>query len=168
MQSWQILREAVEQVGAKVLAAKLHVSTALVYKWSQETGPAGTGSGALNPLDRVRTILQTTNDTRLVSWLCHAAGGFFVENPDFDAENQAAALLASTQKVVEEFSNVLSTISRSVENDGQITPDEADGIRQSWEELKSCGECFVVACETGLYARIGEQASDGVAPPRER
>jgi hypothetical protein len=152
MQSWQIMREAVEKVGAKVLAAKLRVSTALVYKWSQETGPSGTGSGALNPLDRVRSIQEITKDARIVSWLCQAAGGFFVASPRFDVEHQTAALLASTQRVVEEFSNVLSTISRSVENDGQITPDEADRIRQSWEQLKSCGERFVVACETGMYA----------------
>lgn len=151
MQSWQILREAVEQVGAKVLAAKLRVSTALVYKWSQETGPAGTGSGALNPLDRVRSILEITKDARIVSWLCQSAGGFFVESPHFGAERQTAGLLASTQRVVEEFSNVLSTISHSIENDGQITPDESERIRQSWEQLKSCGESFVVACESGLY-----------------
>ena len=153
MQSWQILREAVERVGAKALAAKLRVSTALVYKWSQDTGPDGSGSGALNPLDRVRSILEVTKDTGIVRWLCQAAGGFYVESPRFEKESQAAGLLASTQRVVEEFSNVLSTISHSIENDGRITPDESERIRESWEQLKSCGECFVIACETGAYAR---------------
>ncbi|HPC21257.1 MAG: hypothetical protein KBH81_03480 [Phycisphaerae bacterium] len=163
MQSWQILREAVEQVGAKTLAAKLRVSAALIYKWSQETGPRGTGSGALNPLDRVRSILEITGDTRIVRWLCQAAGGFFVESPQLDRLNQGAGLLASTQRVIEEFSKVLSTISRSIENDGQITPDESDRIRQSWEELKSCGERFVVACERGAYAERSSSA-DGTQP----
>jgi hypothetical protein len=77
--------------------------------------------------------------------------------------NQGAGLLASTQRVIEEFSKVLSTISRSIENDGQITPDESDRIRQSWEELKSCGERFVVACERGAYAERSSSA-DGTQP----
>ncbi len=152
MESWQILRVVVERVGAKTLAAKLRISTALVYKWCQEpAGPGVPASGALNPLDRVATIVQMAGDPQIVNWLCHAANGFYVANPHAEGGNRAADLLGSTQKVVEEFSNVLSTISQSIENDGQITREEAARIRESWEELKSGGESFVNACERGFY-----------------
>jgi len=60
-------------------------------------------------------------------------------------------LLGTTQRVVEDFGDLLAAISRSIENDGVITTEEADSIRQSWERLKTQAECFVVACERGLY-----------------
>lgn len=161
MQSWEVLRDAAERIGVKALAAKLRLSSALVYKWCQ---PAATSefpdsSGARNPLDRVKVILEATGDTGVVRWLCQAAGGFFVPNPRVDPGHRDEQLLAATHRVVEDFSDILTKISRSIENDGQITPDEADVIRQSWEHLKSQGECFVQACERGMYMRPVEGAA---------
>ncbi|MBI5863931.1 MAG: hypothetical protein HZB38_05390 [Planctomycetes bacterium] len=60
-------------------------------------------------------------------------------------------MLGTTQRVVEDFGELLTAVSRSIENDGQITPEEADRIRQTWESLKNTSECFVVACERGIY-----------------
>ena len=57
--------------------------------------------------------------------------------------------------MVEEFGELLANVSRSIENDGQITADEADSIRQSWELLKTQAECFVIACERGMYLNRG-------------
>ena len=56
---------------------------------------------------------------------------------------------------MEEFSQLLLTVTRSVEDDGAIDPSEADRIRRSWEQLKSSAEAFAVACEQGLYADCG-------------
>ena len=152
MKSWEILREATERVGVKAVAAKLKLSTALVYKWCQEPSSEDPGaSGARNPLDRLQGLVAATQDARLVNWLCNASNGFFVPNPLVEPGEREEQMLATTQRVVQDFGELLSDISRSIENDGQITPDEADHIRQSWEKLKSQAECFVVACERGMY-----------------
>lgn len=153
MKSWEVLRDAVERIGAKALAARLKLSTALVYKWCQEPpsqeDPAS--SGARNPLDRLKEIVDATDDPRVVNWLCNGSDGFFVANPGVTLGEPEEHMLATTHRVVQDFSDLLTKISRSIENDGQITSDEADMIRQSWERLKSQGECFVVACERGMY-----------------
>ncbi|MHC4066685.1 MAG: phage regulatory CII family protein [Planctomycetota bacterium] len=152
MRSYEVLRRASDGIGVKALAATLRLSPALVYKWCQEADPDDPdASGARNPLDRLRDIVQATGDTDVVNWLCHEAGGFFVSNPrslkgDLDTE-----LLVDTQRLVEEFSRLLSTVTRSIEDDGRIDPAEADRIRQAWESLKGTAEQFTVACERGLY-----------------
>lgn len=154
MKSWEVLREAADRIGVKALAAKLNLSTALVYKWCQESpreDPAG--SGARNPLDRLREIYDATDDERVINWLCNSAGGFFVLNPRVEPGEQEEHLLASTQRMVEEFGGLLGTVGRSIENDGQITDDEADNIRQAWERLKTQAEKLTVACERGMYLR---------------
>ena len=154
MESWEVLRLAVETVGVKAVAAKLGLSSALVYKWCQEppiNDPEA--SGARNPLDRVRTLYETTGDSRLVNWLCHMAGGFFCQNPHALPASKEEQLLGATQQVVQDFSGLLSDISHSIENDGVITPREAETIRAAWEQLKSHAECFIVACERGRYAQ---------------
>lgn len=159
MKSWEVLRDATDQVGVKAVAAKLKLSTALVYKWCQEPASIDPGaSGARNPLDRVHTIVEVTNDTRPINWLCNHADGFFVPNPCVTPGAEEEQLLGTTQRVVQDFGELLSDISRSIENDGLITADEADTIRQAWEKLKSQAECFVVACERGMYdqPRIAE------------
>lgn len=154
MKSWEILKQAVEGVGVKAVAARLKVSTALVYKWCQESAADDPlASGARNPLDRVQTLVGLTGDTHLVNWLCNSAGGFFVANPRPDGSLREEQLLGVTQRVVEDFGQLLTNISRSIENDGAITADEADTIRQSWEELKTQAEGFVVACERGQFSR---------------
>ncbi len=152
MKSWEVLREAADVVGVKMLAARLNLSTALVYKWCQETPKEDPdSSGARNPLDRLREIYDVTKDQRVINWMCNAAQGFYVPNPAVDPGELEEHILGTTQRVVEQFGNLLSHISRSIENDGQIVPDEADDIRQAWEKLKSQAECFVVACERGMY-----------------
>lgn len=152
MKSWEVLREAVDRVGAKMLASKLNLSTALVYKWCQESHQHDPeGSGAKNPLDRLKEIYDITQDQRVINWLCHGAGGFFVPNAKVDPSEREEHLLMTTQRVVQDFGELLTQISASVENDGQISVEEADQIRERWESLKSQAECFVVACEQGQY-----------------
>lgn len=152
MKSWEVLREASDKVGVKALAAKLNLSAALVYKWCQES-PADDpgGSGARNPLDRVKEIYDFTGDPRVVHWLCQQAGGFYVANPLVEPGAAEQHLLATTQRVVNDFSEMLTAVSASVENDGQISSNEAEQIRRSWDSLKSTAESFVVACERGMY-----------------
>lgn len=154
VKSFEVMREAAEKVGVKTLASKLNLSTAMVYKWCQESpreDPAS--SGARNPLDRVKEIYDITDEPRLINWLCMNCNGFYVANPAVSPGQSEENLLGTTQRMVEDFGQLLAAVSGSVENDGQITADEADRIRQTWENLKTTAECFVVACEQGLYLR---------------
>lgn len=152
MKSWEILRDAADRIGVKALAGRLNLSTALVYKWCQEPAsedPAG--SGARNPLDRLKEIYDATEDPKVVNWICSAAGGFFVANPDVTPGETEEKLLSATQRMVVDFGELLAAVSGSIEDDGQISVQEADRIRQSWENLKTMAECLVVACERGMY-----------------
>ena len=152
MKSWEILREAADRIGVKALAGRLNLSTALVYKWCQEPAKDDpSGSGARNPLDRIKEIVDATDDPRVVNWICIESGGFFVKNPAVEPGENEEQLLNTTQRVVMDFGDMLATISRSIEDDGEISLSEADHIRQAWETLKTKAECFVVACEQGMY-----------------
>lgn len=153
MKSWEVLHDAIEKVGVKALAARLNLSTALVYKWCQES-PADDpgGSGARNPLDRLKEIWEITHDPRVVNWLCHQAGGFYVPNSNVEPGQKEEHLLSTTRRFVEEFGELLARVSGSFENDGEITSDEAVHIRAAWEKLKRTAECFVVASERGMYS----------------
>lgn len=156
MKSYEVIRQAVDEPGVKAVAAALKVSPALVYKWCEppadEQDPDQ--SGAKNPLDRVREMYALTKDIRLVRWLCNEAGGFFVANPDpqirvsFDE-----SIFVETRSMLREFSELLETVTESVESDKAIDADEADEIRQKWEDLKACVERFVISCEKGHYRK---------------
>ncbi len=152
MKSCEILKVAADTIGVKALAGKLNLSPALVYKWCQDSNKEDPdSSGARNPLDRLAEIVQATGDERVVNWLCHEAGGFFVHNPRAHGGDNETELLRRTQALVKEFSGLLSTVTSSIEDDGQIEDREADLIRRKWETLKSTAESFVVAGETGCY-----------------
>ncbi len=152
MQSYEVLREAAEDIGVKALAAQLRLSPALVYKWCQESKHDDPDrSGARNPLDRLSEIVRATGRTSVVNWLCNEADGFFVKNPVPTDDPFDAKLLQITQRLVKQFGDMLLAVSSSIADDGQIDAREADQIRETWEALKGSAETFVVACEHGNY-----------------
>ena len=152
MRSHEVLKRAAEEIGVKALAAELRLSPALVYKWCQEHEPDDPdASGARNPLDRLADIVRVTSDREVVNWLCHEAGGFFVSNPAPAPPDLSTELLVNTQRLVREFSRLLLTVTKSIEDDGEIEPAEADRIRESWEAFKGTVETFAVACERGVF-----------------
>jgi hypothetical protein len=154
MKSFEVIRQATDEPGVKAVAAALRVSPALVYKWCEppadESDPDQ--SGAKNPLDRVREMYLLTKDIRLIRWLCNEAGGFFVANPVPEIRKSVdEAIYAETRAMVRDFSELLDAVTESVEDDPYVDPDEADEIRQRWEDLKACVERFVISCERGHY-----------------
>ena len=152
MRSDEVLKRAADTIGVKSLASQLRLSPALVYKWCQEwDADDPDASGARNPLDRVADIARITGDLDVVSWLCHEGGGFFVRNPSPAPMEISAELLGNTQRLVKEFSQLLLTVTHSIEDDGEIEPAEADRIRDSWEVFKSTVEAFTIACERGVF-----------------
>ena len=158
--SWDVMRDAADRIGVKALAARLHLSTALIYKWCQEppSDDEPAASGARNPLDRLRAVYEATGDRELINWMCQVANGFYVVNPSVEPDEQEERLLTVTQRMVDDFGRLLSDISRGIEDDGEISADEAKRIRRSWERLKGKAERFVVACERGLYGPREEGA----------
>ena len=159
MKSYEVIRQAVDEPGVKAVAAALKVSPALVYKWCEQ--PADTEdpdqSGAKNPIDRVREMYLLTKDIHLVRWLCNEAGGFFVSNPVPDLRKTLDEnIFTETRSMVREFSELLDTVTESVEDDPGIDPEEADQIRGRWEDLKACVEKFVIRCEKGHYANVNK------------
>jgi hypothetical protein len=154
MKSYEVIRKAVDDQGVKAVAAALRVSAALVYKWceppSQQDDPDA--SGAKNPLDRVRDLYLLTKDIHLIRWLCNEAGGFFVANPVPELRTSAdEAIFSETREMVRDFSELLEAVTKSTEDDGRIDTEEADKIRQKWEDLKACVEHFTLSCEKGQY-----------------
>ncbi len=157
MQSHEVLKQAIESIGAKALAAKLKLSPALIYKWCQQWDPDDPdSSGARNPLDRLGDIVEATGDREGVNWLCNEAGGFFVSNPNKPPARVGTELVMHTQRLVQEFSQLLATVTKSIEDDGEIEPVEADRIRKDWEVLKGFAEAFTVACERGTFMKKPE------------
>jgi len=156
MKSYDVIRQAVDEPGVKAVAAALKVSAALVYKWCEPPAQADDPdqSGAKNPLDRAKELYQLTKDIRLVRWLCNEAGGFYMANPTVESpSNHDENIFAETRSMVREFSELLDAVTASYEGDRTIDVDEADKIRQRWEDLKACVERFVVSCERGLYRK---------------
>jgi hypothetical protein len=157
MKSYEVIRQATEEPGVKAVAAALRVSAALVYKWCEppESSDDPDASGAKNPLDRVRELYEITKDIGLIRYLCNNAGGFYIANPTIPPPDKTLDenIFAETRGMVREFSELLDTVTESLEKSPGIQPDEAVDIRQKWEDLKSCVERFVRGCEAGFYVQ---------------
>jgi transposase len=152
MQSHELLREVLKTTSAKQVAADLNLSLSLIYKWAEADD--GTGSGSVNPLDRVEQLLRSTDDERLVQWLCEKAGGFYIRNPKRHHAHPDF-LIPATNQIVQEFADLLAVVA-SAAADNHIDKAEAKTIRRRWEDLKSVTECFVHCCEEGNFSRLKE------------
>jgi hypothetical protein len=153
MQSHELLREVFQRTSAKQVAAELGLSLSMIYKWAEPDD--GTGSGTVNPLDRVEALLRCTSDRRLIQWICQRAGGFFILNPKTNKPHPSY-LIPATNEIVQEFADLLAVIATAAA-DNQITQKEAAVIRDRWEELKSVTEEFVSCCEEGNFSALKDK-----------
>ncbi|MGC3956592.1 MAG: hypothetical protein QM813_01040 [Verrucomicrobiota bacterium] len=153
MQSHELLREVIQKSSAKQIAADLNLSLSMIYKWAEPD--EGDGSGAVNPLDRIQQLLRSTNDRRLVQWICERAGGFFILNPKTNKPHPDF-LIPATNEIVQEFADLLAVIATAA-GDNEISAKEAKTIRARWEELKSVTEGFVACCEQGNFSTLKEK-----------
>lgn len=156
MQSHELLREVIQKTGAKQVSSDLNLSLSMIYKWAEPD--EGDGSGAVNPLDRIEQLLRSTNDKRLVQWICERAGGFFILNPKM-SKPHPDYLIPATNEIVQEFADLLAVIATAAA-DNQITSKEAKNIRARWEELKSVTEGFVACCEEGNFSDLRDKDKD--------
>jgi transposase-like protein len=156
MESHEVITQAIDKnSNVKEVAAKLGVSSSLVYKWA--SGEDYKGEGATNPLDRVQQLYEITRDDRLIQWLCQKSGGVFVRNPPTKCV-KGFEVVPATQEIVQRFADVLSAISKAA-SDAHISTQEADQIRNEWDDLKRYAEGFVRCCEEGDFN--GLQPSTG-------
>jgi hypothetical protein len=146
MNSHEVLKNAIEEAGAKAVASELGISPSLLYKWC-EPKSLPDDSGSQNPLDRVLQIFEITRDVGPIEWLCQQTDGFRVANPKRIHPKKKEEILNSTQVILKEFSDLLEVISESYANDGRIDHGEAERIRHAWEHLKVEAETFVTSCE---------------------
>ena len=153
MQSHELLREIFQKTSAKQVAADLDLSLSMIYKWAEPD--EGDGSGSVNPLDRVEALIRSTNDPRLVQWICQRAGGFFIQNPK-TTKPHPDYLIPATNEIVQEFADLLAVIAVAA-GDNQITEKESKQIRARWEELKTVTETFVACCEEGNFSALKEK-----------
>lgn len=152
MESHEILRDAFEKTSPKEIASELGISLSLVYKWSQPPEEEGQGSGSRNPLDRTTELMRLTRDIRIVQWLCHQAGGFFVRNPKTPDERHREVGPA-TNAIIQQFADLLESITTAA-SDHRINEDESVRIRRHWDDLKTFTEGFVRACEQGNFDQV--------------
>jgi len=160
MKSHELLREVLQTTSAKQIASDLNLSLSLIYKWA-ETPNADLGTGALNPLDRVDQLIQSTQDPRVIHWLCQRAGGFFIRNPKTH-HSHPDFLIPATNQIVQEFADLLAVIANAA-GDNHIDTAEAKKIRKRWEELKAVTETFVACCEQGNFTKLREAEAAVVA-----
>jgi hypothetical protein len=154
MKSHEVLKQAISEKSIKAMAAKMGLSTSLVYKWCQEppVEEDPDQSGAKNPLDRVAEIYRLTGDTAIIAWLCEQAGGYYVQNlKSTSSETVGRSVLSNTQEMIKDFSDLLSEVSAAVKDGSGIDEKEAVRIRREWEQLKRKAESFVVGCEKGVF-----------------
>ena len=151
MDSHEVLKKAVTEVGAKSVASDMNLSSSLIYKWCEPSEPEGAG-GADNPLDRLLRIYELTGDTGPIAWLCQRAGGYYVAN-HAPVDQEKFSLLPTTRQILREFTELLDAVSEGMEDDGKIDDKEAERIRAEWEDLKSIAEGFVNACEKGTFGK---------------
>ncbi|MBK1791379.1 hypothetical protein [Persicirhabdus sediminis] len=156
MKSHQVLKEAFDNSSPKLVASELGVSLSLVYKWAQEQSELG--SGSRNPLDRVVEIYNHTSHEGIIEWLCEQCDGYYVPNPDHQKPNDLAVLPAANE-IIAQFSHMLTQIAHAAK-DHSIDPDEAQDIRQCWDQLKGVAEGFVRCCEQGDFEKMGTLVKD--------
>jgi hypothetical protein len=154
MQSHEVLREVFKTSSAKQVSADLGLSLSMIYKWAEPDD--GTGSGSVNPLDRVESLIRSTNDPRVVHWICQRAGGFFIRNPK-TTNAHPDFLIPATNEIVQEFADLLAVIATAAA-DNHVSTDEAKTIRRRWEELKTVTETFVACCENGNFTALKDAA----------
>jgi regulatory protein CII len=158
MQSYEVLREILQQCSPKQVASQLGLSLSMIYKWAEPPDPAS-GSGSTNPLDRIEALLKCTNDRRIVQWICQRAGGFFILNPKTNRPHPSY-LIPATNEIVQEFADLLAVVAAAA-GDNQVTQAESREIRARWEELKSVTEAFVTCCEEGNFVPLKEKHEAG-------
>jgi hypothetical protein len=143
MKSVAVLRAVLPKAVVKQVAADLGLHENTLYKWCEPDG--GKAAGVLNPLERLAQLLQSTQDVRLVEYVCELAGGHFVRNRAV-ASASGEDLLPATVAVLGEMGHLSAAVSEAVK-DCRVTKAEAAELRSGWNQLQAEMELFMAGCE---------------------
>jgi len=110
-ESYEVLKDVINQGGVKSVAIQMGLPQPLLYKWcndSKEDEDSYTApTGASNPPDRIRKLYEITNDSRIIKWVCHTADGILLRILQWEkniytvkCQKQHRSLLTSFQKLL--------------------------------------------------------------------
>lgn len=156
MKSHELLREVFRDTSPKAVADHVGLSLSMIYKWAEATGE--NGSGTVNPLDRVMSLVEATDDDRIIKWLCSQNGGYFIRNPEHQAPEEKE-LMQAANRILQQFASLLSLIAHAAA-DNCISEEEAGRIRSNWQDLKATTEGFVAHCERGEFSAVKKELED--------
>ena len=145
MDSGDVIKEVVADMGIKHVATQMRLSPSLLYRWC-DPQRNGNASAAVNPLDRVLELCKLTGNDRPIRWLCEKTDGFFTSNPSV-GDVEADFSIRHTQQIVQEFSELLTAIASAMSEGEEVSPSDAEKIRSEWEDLKRVAESYVVSVE---------------------
>ncbi len=145
MKAHEVFQRVYERKSPKELAGVTGLSVSTLHKWA-ETGE----SHRTNPLELVSLVTHATGDLILVEWTCREANGFFVKNVTAAPTNVAMELLPAVGRLTEGVAEFEKCVAQ-VEMHGEASNMHSKNLRAAWEVLKSAGECFVAACERGVF-----------------
>lgn len=150
--TYEVMRDAVQKAGVKKVASALEVSSSLVYKWCQEPKSEKNpdASGVTNPLDRLLTVYELSDDLEIVRFMCRRAGGYFAQNPETTLES-TPRFVSETILILEKFASLMRYAEQSLHDDGRIDREEGSKLRKDWDRLKGRLEQFVTTCEQGKF-----------------
>lgn len=120
MNTSEVLKENVT-IPTKDLAGKLGMSKENIYKWFD--------GSQKNPLDRLEVILENSDSSAILNYLCHKNGGYYLKAPKV---NQHSASICS--EACKEFGELLTAVSISLE-DGKVSKAEYFKIKKEWNDV---------------------------------
>ena len=139
MESHNLLREVFKETSPKQIAEDM---TSFPFPDLQMVpSTREDSSGTTNPLDRMASLIESTEDLRLIQWPSKAKNGFFVASPEKE-KVISQNLMPATNLIVQEFADLLSVVACAA-TDNHVNEAEAARIRKRWEKLKTVTETFV-------------------------
>ena len=141
------MRQVCRRAGHKQVAGALGLSPNHIHKWMRPAGD--TGTGALNPLDRIAALAKCTGNRQPVEWLCAQAGGCFMPNPPARRSLPRDWLPVAGAALVE-LGRLQAALGAMLTENNPSGPAAAT-VRSAWDRLKPDAERLVCGCERGQF-----------------
>lgn len=164
MKSYEAIRKAVQ--GDSMEHAKaLSLHTRTIYKWT-EPAVDFSDSGALNPLDRIETIIATAlrlgqpveNAHAAIFYLAARFGGSYI--PPLLSHDTLKELQQHVYHAVKDFGDLIQTLGAALEPASEmgsrISPNERRDITLKGIDLLQAVAALMRAVETAAHREAGE------------
>lgn len=122
----------------KTIAAFLDLSDSSVQKWQQL--PNQGKSGSANPFDHLAVLSHATGSLKMIQWLCCQMKG----NLRSDKTGKTDSHM-SWPRVYWELTKLEYFVSCALQEDGDVSPDEAEKIRKQWNDVRAWMAALICA-----------------------